>query len=179
MDRRPAIATPFTPARISLPFCRKNPHCTIDSVMTFRCDHCDLDFASKPDGTGYDQAPCPSCGQLCVTLEFIEQEARRNRLPIPKFTLCTLMLAVAVGCVFLGLSVAFRSYYCAVAYDGYIYGFPFPAVRVPNFGRSFSIDLKPLIVNTIVFLIVFLGISTALNAGMSRMAARRPTPHAR
>ncbi len=148
-------------------------------MLTFQCDGCDLDFDSEPDGTGYDQALCPTCGQLCVTRDFIEEQRRRNRLPIPRFTLRTLLLVVMVASVFLGISVASRSLYCETGNDGYIYGFPFPAVRVPFFRTTLSIDIEPLIGDVVVFLLVLLGISRGLNWAASRRAATHPARESR
>jgi hypothetical protein len=40
------------------------------ALMEFYCCDCELIFESEPDGTGYDQAPCPQCQQICMTSEF-------------------------------------------------------------------------------------------------------------
>ena len=48
-------------------------------MLEFYCDHCDLHFASEPDGTGYEQAPCPACKYLAMTIEFHQEEAERHR----------------------------------------------------------------------------------------------------
>lgn len=40
------------------------------ATMEFYCCDCQLIFESEPDGTGYDQAPCPQCQQICMTSEF-------------------------------------------------------------------------------------------------------------
>ena len=40
------------------------------SMMEFYCCDCEKIFESPPDGTGYDQAPCPECQQICMTSEF-------------------------------------------------------------------------------------------------------------
>ena len=39
-------------------------------LMEFYCFDCDKIFESEPDGTGYEQAPCPLCEQICMTSEF-------------------------------------------------------------------------------------------------------------
>ena len=38
--------------------------------LQFYCEVCDEFFESERDDTGYDQAPCPACGELCLTPDF-------------------------------------------------------------------------------------------------------------
>ena len=49
------------------------------SELQFYCEDCELNFESEPDGTGYEQAPCPSCGDVCMTVAFHEEERQRSR----------------------------------------------------------------------------------------------------
>lgn len=49
------------------------------AVMEFYCCDCELIFESEPDGTGYDQAPCPKCMQICMTSEF-EGKATKQKM---------------------------------------------------------------------------------------------------
>jgi hypothetical protein len=39
-------------------------------MIEFYCCDCRFNFHSEPDGTGYAQAVCPKCQQLCMTAEF-------------------------------------------------------------------------------------------------------------
>lgn len=54
--------------------------------LEFYCCDCELVFESEPDGTGYDQAPCPQCDQICMTSEFegksTSKEKTRSRFVI-------------------------------------------------------------------------------------------------
>ena len=47
--------------------------------LNFFCRDCDTIFVAQPDGTGYEQAPCPTCERLCLTVEFEREEQERNR----------------------------------------------------------------------------------------------------
>lgn len=47
--------------------------------IEFFCAVCDRYFIACRDGTGYDQAPCPSCGDLSNTPEFHGASMLRNR----------------------------------------------------------------------------------------------------
>lgn len=54
-------------------------------ILEFHCDDCDLDFSAPPDGTGYDQAPCPQCQYVCISKDLIESDRafwRRNALKL-------------------------------------------------------------------------------------------------
>jgi hypothetical protein len=53
----------------------QNPPKSLD----FYCRDCDATFVSRPDGTGYDQAACPTCERLCLTVEFELEEQERHR----------------------------------------------------------------------------------------------------
>jgi hypothetical protein len=83
------------------------------------------------------------------------------------------MLAIAIGSVFLGLSIACRSDFS----HSIAYGFPFNAVEIPHFGAP-SLDFKPMVGNVLVFVAALLAGSWALRWISSRATARRPTPHA-
>lgn len=39
-------------------------------MLEFYCCDCEKIFESEPDGTGYEQAPCPDCQRTCMTSEF-------------------------------------------------------------------------------------------------------------
>lgn len=49
------------------------------AVLRFYCRDCETTFQSKPDGTGYEQAPCPACGDICMTVQFEQEEQQRHR----------------------------------------------------------------------------------------------------
>jgi hypothetical protein len=51
----------------------------VEHELQFYCEDCELEFQSAPDGTGFEQAACPACGYVCMTVEFHEQESERNR----------------------------------------------------------------------------------------------------
>ena len=40
------------------------------AIMEFYCCDCKFLFESEPDSTGYEQAPCSKCEQICMTSEF-------------------------------------------------------------------------------------------------------------
>ncbi|NLS93840.1 MAG: hypothetical protein GXX96_16890 [Planctomycetaceae bacterium] len=44
----------------------------------FYCRDCDMVFEAAPDGTGYEQTPCPACQQMCLTVEFEQEEMQRD-----------------------------------------------------------------------------------------------------
>lgn len=46
--------------------------------LQFYCRDCDLTFESLPDGTGFEQTPCPKCEQIAMTVEFENQEIDRQ-----------------------------------------------------------------------------------------------------
>ena len=48
-------------------------------ILLFYCRDCEATFESEPDGTGYEQAPCPECGEICMTVEFEREEQKRQR----------------------------------------------------------------------------------------------------
>jgi hypothetical protein len=48
-------------------------------MLRFCCRECKVTFESQPDDTGYEQAPCPKCGELCLTVQFEQEEQQRNR----------------------------------------------------------------------------------------------------
>ena len=47
--------------------------------LTFYCRDCHVVFVAAPDGTGYEQAVCPKCNEVCMTIEFEQQEQERHR----------------------------------------------------------------------------------------------------
>lgn len=59
------------------------------AIMEFYCCDCDYIFESEPDGTGYDQAPCSKCEQICMTSEFegkaTEKESEKRYVVIAEF----------------------------------------------------------------------------------------------
>lgn len=54
-------------------------NCDLGNELQFYCAVCDDFFNSPPDGTGYDQAPCPACGDLSCTTDFHAGEMNRSR----------------------------------------------------------------------------------------------------
>ena len=48
-------------------------------MLLFYCRECEATFESEPDGTGYEQAPCPACGDMCLTVQFEREEQERHR----------------------------------------------------------------------------------------------------
>lgn len=40
------------------------------SQLEFYCCDCQLLFNAEPDGTGYEQSPCPQCQNIAMTSEF-------------------------------------------------------------------------------------------------------------
>ena len=47
-------------------------------LLQFYCRDCYTVFEAAPDGTGYEQTPCPACGEMCLTVELELQELQRN-----------------------------------------------------------------------------------------------------
>ena len=47
--------------------------------LKFYCRQCDVEFDSAPDDSGYEQAECPACSEMCMTVEFESREQERNR----------------------------------------------------------------------------------------------------
>ncbi len=47
-------------------------------LLQFYCRDCEMVFEAAPDGTGYEQTPCPACCEMCLTVEFERQEQQRN-----------------------------------------------------------------------------------------------------
>ena len=47
-------------------------------ILEFYCCDCDKLFESEPDGTGYEQAPCPICTQVCMTAEFEGKASKKK-----------------------------------------------------------------------------------------------------
>ena len=46
--------------------------------LEFYCRDCESTFRSAPDGSGYDQAPCPACREVCMTVQFEAEEQQRH-----------------------------------------------------------------------------------------------------
>ena len=76
-----------------------------------------------------------------------------------QFRLQTLLLTVTMAAVFLGLSRWNRLYYCNVAFDGYIYGFPFRCLNVPNFYHDPAIDFLSLAADIAIGVALVVGIT--------------------
>lgn len=82
------------------PFCHtevvpvaKNPN----ELLQFYCVVCEDFFVSRRDRSGYDQAPCPKCGDLSNTPEFHVGELARQRKD--KYAVMFWMLKI-VGIIF-------------------------------------------------------------------------------
>ena len=56
-------------------------------MLRFYCRDCETTYESEPDGTGYDQAPCPTCGTICLTVEFEKEEQERHQKERTLFSL--------------------------------------------------------------------------------------------
>lgn len=54
-------------------------HGVDENMLLFYCRQCETSFESEPDGTGYEQAPCPRCGDICLTAQFEHEEQERHR----------------------------------------------------------------------------------------------------
>ncbi|MEM9410671.1 MAG: hypothetical protein AAGA30_06130 [Planctomycetota bacterium] len=50
--------------------------------LEFYCCDCELLFESEPDGTGYEQALCPKCPQICMTSEFEGKATKKDESKI-------------------------------------------------------------------------------------------------
>lgn len=64
------------------PQCRRNVVAiekAADEKLRFFCVVCNENFVSQRDNTGYDQAPCPKCGDLSTTDEFDAGENVRTQ----------------------------------------------------------------------------------------------------
>ncbi len=55
------------------------PQSTVNNMLLFYCRECETTFESEPDGTGYEQAPCPACRDICMTVQFEQEEQDRHR----------------------------------------------------------------------------------------------------
>jgi hypothetical protein len=90
----------------------------------------------------------------------------RFRVPIG---LGTLLLIATVAGTLLGLSVWNRVGYCGYAYPGYVYGFPFRCLNVPDFGDRMAIDFLLLAADITVGVALVVGSSMeAKNIGSRR-----------
>ena len=49
------------------------------AMTEFYCCDCEKNFDSEPDGTGYEQAPCPECKQTCMTAEFEGKSSKEEK----------------------------------------------------------------------------------------------------
>lgn len=70
----------------------------------FFCVPCEKYFKTRRDGTGFDQAPCPECGDLSNTPRFHKGERLRHQdtgavagLLVLKFVLGLLAVLIASG----------------------------------------------------------------------------------
>lgn len=48
------------------------------AILEFYCCDCEKIFESEPDGTGYEQAPCPHCQQISMTSEFEGKSTKKE-----------------------------------------------------------------------------------------------------
>ncbi len=46
--------------------------------LSFYCRDCRAVFDAAPDGSGYEQTPCPACGEMCLTVQFEREEQQRH-----------------------------------------------------------------------------------------------------
>jgi hypothetical protein len=56
-----------------------NDHDDHQTSLRFYCRVCEVEFESLPDESGYEQVECPQCNEMCMTVEFEEQERERHR----------------------------------------------------------------------------------------------------
>jgi len=56
-------------------------------MLQFYCRGCEATFESEPDHTGYEQAQCPACGELCLTVQFEHEEKKRHHNEATFFSL--------------------------------------------------------------------------------------------
>ncbi len=49
------------------------------AVLEFYCCDCEHLFESEPDGTGYEQSPCPKCQQIAMTAEFEGKSSKEKK----------------------------------------------------------------------------------------------------
>ena len=68
--------------------------------LEFYCRDCDAVFEAAPDGTGYEQAPCPACGEMCLTVQFEQEERRRNEAEAQFGSVLSRSLIGLLGCFF-------------------------------------------------------------------------------
>lgn len=68
------------------------------SMLHFRCEQCEVEFDSEPDGTGYEQAPCPKCGSLSMTVEYLKSEKRAFQFSLRTFLIVLFIIAVLIAC---------------------------------------------------------------------------------
>ena len=69
----------------------------------FFCVPCEKYFKTCRDGTGFDQAPCPECGDLSNTPRFHKGERNRND------DAGAIAMVVVLQCIFALLAVLFSS----------------------------------------------------------------------
>ena len=50
------------------------------AIIEFYCCDCSHLFESEPDGTGYEQAPCPKCTLVCMTSEFEGKSSKKEEV---------------------------------------------------------------------------------------------------
>ncbi len=52
--------------------------------LEFYCCDCHNVFVSQPDGTGFEQAPCPQCSLICMTSEFEGKSTKKDDRKVRK-----------------------------------------------------------------------------------------------
>lgn len=116
-------------------------------------------FAQTVDGALSGREPGSECDR--------PKAQRPRRVPV-RFGLSTLLLAVTVTGVFLGLSRWTRRYFCIVVYDGYVYGFPLRCVYVSNAGIAVGVDWGRLAADIAMGFLLVLGIAMEVESFRSR-----------
>ena len=56
------------------------------ALIEFYCCDCQHLFESEPDGSGYEQAPCPKCTLVCMTSEFEGKSSKKEEEKIRMIT---------------------------------------------------------------------------------------------
>jgi len=101
--------------------------------------------------------------------DHVKPKLAKAKLRRVQFGLGTLLVTVTVAAAFLGLSIWNRSYYCTVVYDGYVYGFPFPCINVPNSMASVGVDFRWAAADSAVAVALVVGVAMELE----RLACHR------
>lgn len=93
-----------------------------------------------------------------------------------QYSFRTLILIVTTTAVVLSLNAWNRDYYCAVAFDGYYYGWPFLCLDVPRAKCAVEIDFPRLAADLVVGLALIAGVAVTSETLRKRRLtlARRP-----